>query len=125
MKRLLTTLASILGLWILVSFTGVLADGARPEFWTTSLMWSLLAGLVIAPFYAFVNSQMFATPPAPRPASDERNGESIPEENEVPSFDTGSRDAPPTRALDVEQINRMANGRKLWPEENEQETVSA
>jgi hypothetical protein len=119
MKRFLTTLASVLGLWILASFAGVVADGARPEFWTTSLMWSLLAGLVIAPFYAFVNSAMFES----YDVSNDQTDESSTDEP-APAFDAGSREAPPTRALDLDKINEMASARKLWPEDSE-ETVSA
>jgi len=121
MKRILTTLASALGLWILVSFTGVIADGARPEFWTTSLMWSLLAGLVIAPFYAFVSSQMFADEPTSTVVETEETEEAA----EVPAFHSGgSEEAPPTRALDVDEIREMESARKLWPQQKE-EAVSA
>lgn len=107
MKRFLTTLAAALGLWILASFTGVLVDGARPEFWTTSLMWSLLAGIVIAPFYAFINSKMFSTPDI---SADIVSEESQEEETKAPAFDASNNDGgPPTRALDLSEIKKYAS----------------
>lgn len=113
MKRILTTLATALGLWMLVSFTGVIADGARPEFWTTSLMWSILASIVIAPFYAFMNAQMFTSADEDAVTASEETKT----ENAAPAFTPGSSDAPPTRALDLAAIRDWA------PEE--EETVSA
>jgi len=105
MKRFLTTLATALGLWILASFTGVLVDGARPEFWTTSLMWSLLAGVVIAPFYAFINSRMLASNETATSVSEEaQEGE-----EKARSFDTSDSDGPPTRALDLSEMKQYAS----------------
>jgi len=107
MKRFLTTLATALGLWILASFTGVLVDGARPEFWTTSLMWSLLAGIVIAPFYAFIYSQMSSSHETAAVASEEAQEQ----EEKAPAFDISNSDGPPTRALDLSEIKQYASGR--------------
>jgi hypothetical protein len=109
MKRFLTTLATAVGLWILASFTGVLADGARPEFWTTSLMWSLLAGIVIAPFYAFIQSRMFSTTESTKSVSQEMQDED--EDNTVPAFDATNTEGPPTRALDLSEIKKYASKR--------------
>jgi len=109
MKRILTTLATALGLWMLISFTGVIADGARPEFWTTSLMWSILASIVIAPFYAFMNAEMFGSTDEDAVAADEE----VQSESTAPAFTPGTSDAPPTRALDLSSISKWA------PEEEE------
>ncbi len=105
MKKFLTTLATALGLWILASFTGVLVDGARPEFWTTSLMWSLLAGIVIAPFYAFMNAQMFSS----ADSADDVVEETQEEEVKAPAFDASNNDGPPTRALNLSEMKEYAS----------------
>jgi len=109
MKRILTTLATALGLWMLISFTGVIADGARPEFWTTSLMWSILASIVIAPFYAFMNAEMFGSPDVEVDAPSKE----VQNDSTAPAFTPGTSDAPPTRALDLSSIRKWA------PEEEE------
>jgi hypothetical protein len=105
MKRFFTILATALGLWILASFTGVLADTARPEFWTTSLMWSLLAGIVIAPFYAFLNTLTFSTPESADVVSEETEEE----ETKAPAFEPSNVDGPPTRALNLSEIKKYAS----------------
>lgn len=116
MKRLLTALAVGLGIWILASFTGVIADPPRVDFWTQSLMWSLLSGLVLAPLYAFASAMTPSTPATRSAASAEH--EEVPSKAEV-SFADSSSEAPPTRALDLSEM------RKAWATHDEEEAVSA
>jgi len=116
MKRLLTVLAVGLGFWILASFTGVIADPPRVDFWTQSLMWSLLSGLVLAPLYAFA-SAMTPSTSASRSVSAEH--EEAPSKVTEVSFADSSSEAPPTRALDLSEM------RKAWAAHDEEEAVSA
>jgi hypothetical protein len=117
MKRLLTVLAVGLGFWILASFTGVIADPPRVDFWTQSLMWSLLSGLVLAPLYAFASAMTPSTSVSRSVASAEH--EEAPSETAEISFADSSSEAPPTRALDLSEM------RKAWATHDEEEAVSA
>jgi hypothetical protein len=38
-----------MGVWVIVSFAGVMFNAGNAELWTTSLMWALLASLVVMP----------------------------------------------------------------------------
>lgn len=69
-------------------------------------MWSLLAGIVIAPFYAFINAQMFSSDETTNVVSEEAHVE-----EKAPAFDTGSSDGPPTQALDLSEIEKYASSR--------------
>jgi len=57
MKRTLLYLVFAVGAWVLVSFGGAMFDPARANFWTQSLMASLIASLVLAPLLFFVRQQ--------------------------------------------------------------------
>lgn len=48
------TLSALIGLWVPISFIAVIVDPSNVDFWTNSLMWSLLAGLVIMPLLLVV-----------------------------------------------------------------------
>jgi len=56
MKRLFQALAAIVTLWVLGSFVGVMFDTANQNLWTRSLMWSMLASIILAPVFIFVGT---------------------------------------------------------------------
>ncbi len=56
MKRLFQALAAFVGIWVLGSFVGVMFDAAHQNVWTQSLMWSLLASVILAPVFIFVGT---------------------------------------------------------------------
>lgn len=116
MKRLLTVLAIGLGFWILASFTGVIADPPRVDFWTQSLMWSLLSGLVLAPLYAFASAMAPSTPSRSSAPAEREEAQTQPKEV---SFADSSNEAPPTQALDLSEM------RKAWATHGEEEKVRA
>jgi hypothetical protein len=106
---------------VLASFVGVMADPARAGFWTQSLMWGLLSGLVLAPIYAFTSASLFSesTEQTSQPSMPEETASTPQTETEAEAFDAGeSREAPPTRVL------QAPGSRKLWPTE-EEEAVEA
>lgn len=49
LHRVIIVLGSGIGLWVLGSFAGTMLNPANAAFWTGSLMWSLLAGVLVAP----------------------------------------------------------------------------
>lgn len=69
-------------------------------------MWSLLAGIVIAPFYAFISTHTFSSNETTDVVSEEAQVE-----EKAPAFDTGSSDGPPTQALDLSEIKKYASSR--------------
>jgi flagellar biosynthesis/type III secretory pathway M-ring protein FliF/YscJ len=78
-RRLILYLASVIGVWLLVSFGGAMVDSANAAFWSSSLMWALLSFLVIMPALVMVNhasnqSTRRATPSKPQstPAQSEQ-----------------------------------------------------
>lgn len=48
-QRILLVLGVLIGLWVLASVAGAFLDSAHPEFWSASLMWSMLSSLLVAP----------------------------------------------------------------------------
>ena len=68
-------------------------------------MWSLLAGIVIAPFYAFLNTLTFSSPDSTDAVSEEMEKKDA----EVPAFEPSNIDGPPTRALKVSEIKKYAS----------------
>lgn len=54
MKRLFKVLAWLTGLWLLSSFLGVMFNPSQASLWTQSLMWALLASVILAPALLFV-----------------------------------------------------------------------
>ena len=56
MKRFFQGLAVFVGIWLLGSFAGVMFDPPRANLWTQSLMWSMLASVILAPVFIFVGT---------------------------------------------------------------------
>lgn len=54
MKLLFKILSWLTGIWLSCSFVGVMFDSARASMWTQSLMWALLASVILAPALLFV-----------------------------------------------------------------------
>jgi hypothetical protein len=48
-RRLILILSALMGLWVIASFVGVMLNLPNIEFWTSSLMWSLLASVLVMP----------------------------------------------------------------------------
>jgi hypothetical protein len=74
MKRILTITLAAIGAWVLVSFAGTMLDTVRAEFWTQSLMWSLLTTLVLGPL------MILATTRADTPETDVSEAVSAPDQ---------------------------------------------
>lgn len=74
MKRFLTFALAAIGAWVLVSFAGTMLDTVRADFWTQSLMWSLLTTLVLGPLMILASTRSSTPEPSinePVAASDE------------------------------------------------------
>lgn len=54
MRTFLTKLAPVIAAWVLISFVGVMFDTVRADFWTQSLMASLISSVLFAPVIIFV-----------------------------------------------------------------------
>jgi hypothetical protein len=48
-RRLIVALSSAIVLWVFASAAGALLDPAHAAFWSSSLMWSFLSTLLVAP----------------------------------------------------------------------------
>lgn len=66
MKRLFLLLAILVAIWGLGSFLGVMFDPARANLWTQSLMWALLASIILAPVILFVGTSSDSNQPPPQ-----------------------------------------------------------
>jgi membrane protein implicated in regulation of membrane protease activity len=53
-RKIISGTFYVIGTWVIASFIGVMFNTANAGLWTTSLMWSLLASLVILPGLVFV-----------------------------------------------------------------------
>lgn len=56
MKRFFQVLFVWVGIWVLVSFLGVMFDPVRKNLWTQSLMWAMLSCAILAPVFIFVGT---------------------------------------------------------------------
>ena len=68
MKRLFQTLAIFVAVWVLGSFVGVMLDAPRADLWTQSLMWALLASIILAPVFIFIGTSPASDSPTSPPA---------------------------------------------------------
>lgn len=73
-RRLILYLASVIGVWLLISFGGAMVDSANAAFWSSSLMWALLSFLVVMP--ALVMANHASSQSAQRAASAQRQSAS-------------------------------------------------
>jgi len=48
-RRLIVAFSCVIAVWVLTSVVGALLDPAHAAFWSTSLMWSFLSTLLVAP----------------------------------------------------------------------------
>lgn len=59
MKRFFLVTAALLGLWVVISFVATMVvDLSHTDFWTRSLLWSILSVAVMAPVLAILNRSM-------------------------------------------------------------------
>ena len=112
-RRILFACAAV-GLWVLVSFVGTMLDPARAPLWTRSLMWSLLASLLVSP-------ALLVTHPASglEAAGAVNSEEAVSDEmvsneaiSEGPTAETGEEAA-------AEATPFVGKGARLWPEPGE------
>lgn len=48
-RRSIVGLSALMAAWVAISFIGVMFNTGNAGFWTTSLMWSLLASVLVMP----------------------------------------------------------------------------
>lgn len=48
-RLIILGLSFVMGTWVIASFAGVMVNAGDADFWTTSLMWSLLASVLVMP----------------------------------------------------------------------------
>jgi len=48
-RRLIGFISAAVGLWMLISFAAVMLGAPHAAFWTSSLMWALLASMLLFP----------------------------------------------------------------------------
>ena len=54
-RQLIFALSFLMGVWVIGSFIGVMFNVANAGFWTTSLMWSLLASVLVMPALVIIH----------------------------------------------------------------------
>jgi uncharacterized membrane protein YGL010W len=96
MKRLFQALAIFVAVWVLGSFLGVMFDPARANLWTQSLMWALLASVILAPVFIFIGT-----------SPDSQSGASPSPQAEQP-FEVDER-------VDVNKKQEEVTEREGWP----------
>ncbi len=82
-RQLILGISFLMGFWVIVSFVGVMLNVSNPGFWTTSLMWSLLASVVVMPALVVAHH---ATTQRPESASQKSPGGSTPPTGEQAPF---------------------------------------
>ena len=98
-RRLITVFSCLICVWVFVSVGGAFFDQANAEFWSASLMWSLLSSLLVAPALVFA----FTGPsPSRRRAPPSPPGEPLsePEQEESPLFENTEGVYPVARETD-------------------------
>jgi hypothetical protein len=78
MRRLLSILTPLVAFWALASFAGTMLDPGHAGFWTQSLMWSLIASMVVAPFFVFSRNQTSRSATTAQAARPERSASTEP-----------------------------------------------
>jgi len=75
-RRLIGFIGAAVGLWMLASFGAVMFGAPTAEFWTSSLMWALLASMLLFPalLMAWLGSSTgLSRPAAPHRTEEERS----------------------------------------------------
>jgi hypothetical protein len=72
MKRLFQALAIFIAIWVLGSFVGVMFDAAHANLWTQSLMWGMLASVILAPVFIFIGTSPGSGSSSTRPPQAEQ-----------------------------------------------------
>ena len=106
-RRLILLVSAAVGLWVLASFAGTMFDPARAQLWTRSLMWSLLASLLISP------ALLVASPVAEPGARTDAGRESAPL---MDAAETAPSEATLSEATPSEATPFVGKGARLWPE---------
>lgn len=82
-RKIIIGLSFLMGAWVIASFGGVMINAGDPGFWTTSLMWSLLASVIIMPGLVVAHH---ASKAAERRAAEKRMQQATPPIEEQPAF---------------------------------------
>jgi len=86
MRKFLAKLAPVIAAWVLISFVGVMFDTVRADFWTQSLMASLISSVLFAPVIIFVGRpKQKRRSRTPEPFVPEQSRTLWPEEETTPS----------------------------------------
>ena len=79
-RRLIVALSCTIVLWVFTSVAGALLDPAHAAFWSSSLMWSLLSTLLVAPALVMVfDTSLVGRTETPRRAAAPQEGRSAPQ----------------------------------------------
>jgi hypothetical protein len=89
-RRLIVALSCTIVLWVFTSVAGALLDPAHAAFWSSSLMWSFLSTLVVAPVLVMIFDASLTRRPRGRP----RRGIAAPEPAPEPASASEGRSAP-------------------------------
>lgn len=123
LRRLLTALSCAIGLWAAASVAGVLFDPLRISFWIASLMWALLASLMMAPALVVMTDDTIAEADAEEPApagtssrteADVTATPSPPPVDEQPSFVDNARAAYPVAPEPEADAEDTQENKALW-----------
>lgn len=81
-------LAFFIGTWLLISFGGAMFDSANAAFWSDSLMWSLLAFMIVSP------ALVFLTTPSPNDSDSNSSKSFVDHESDSPQTTWSEPDNP-------------------------------
>ena len=81
-RRMILGLSAFMAAWVILSFVGVMFNTGNAGLWTTSLMWSLLASVLVMPGLVVAHH---ATNRAERKAAQKRMAEASAREKQ-PAF---------------------------------------
>jgi len=121
-RRLISSIGAAVVFWLTTSFAAVMLGAPHAGFWTSSLMWALLASLLLFPallmaWIGFNTGPSSPPPDAARPAPDDHPepfGEDPPR-----LWPTPQRDAPEERSQENEW---PYNREDVWPDQQEKKT---
>ncbi len=116
-RRILLACAAV-GLWVLVSFAGTMLDPARAPLWTRSLMWSLLASLLVSPalLVAGPASRLGAAGGADANEADTSTASASTAEAGAVNSEGSISEGPTSEEAASEATPFVGKGAQLWPE---------
>lgn len=85
-EKIILAVTVLMGGWVIVSFVPVMFDLGNPEFWTVSLMWSLLASVLVMPALVILHHVGTRRAESARYPDAERSEKPSSDGDEVPPF---------------------------------------